>query len=163
MAWLEKEWFKEYHNPHFDNGNDIDQLTGFILRDGRTLSVPEKSHAEILHDFEDATGWDEEDYIKKLGNIRIRPGRVFLFLDIPWDSVNIEIQRKPTKAQFNTLCQIRGKVYYDFWKSYGKEWDSMHCYGGKAVSARQFLEDVQSFWFSGVSKELRHLIDKTRK
>ena len=141
---LERIWKIDSHSDYFAVSGNINDLTGFISPDGVAIPIPEKEHSSYMRQYEEEIGLDDDTYYKEYGAIRTRPGRVFItgILGIPWDSFNVEIFKKPTMAQINTLNKITSNVFYDFW---GED-DTLNCSKNTSVSPKTFMKKLRKFW-----------------
>jgi hypothetical protein len=137
---LERSWLTIARENGFVENENINYVTGFISPSGVVIQIPEREHQTYVREFEETIKLKERAYFKQYGAIRIRPGRVFMFLDIPWDSLNVEIWKKPTLKQVETLSKITSKVFYDFWG------DKLCNCPKDGVSANQFMLDLKTYW-----------------
>lgn len=140
IQYLEHVWKLDKYSNWFIENRTINDLTGFISPDGSVIPIPDMTHSAYMNQFENETGLSEIAYFKNYGAIRCRPGRVFVILDIPRDSLNVEVHVKPTTEQIRTLQTITSKVFYDFWG------DDISSCPKDGVSPMQFIKDLYRYW-----------------
>lgn len=133
---LEHVWIVDARWQEFQ----IEQVTGFISPDGPVIPIGDRQHSVYMEQFKEEIGMGEDVYFKAYGAIRIRPGRVFIFSDFPFNSLNVEIHKKPTTEQLKTLSKIKSKVFYQFW---GDEF--INC-PKDGVTAKRFMKDLRDYW-----------------
>lgn len=133
---LEHIWLVDVKYKDFD----INETTGFITPKGKVISIGDRQHFFYMQQFKEKIGMDEIGYFKAYGAIRIRPASVFIFMEMPHDSLNVEIHKKPTPEQIETLLTIKSKVFYDFFG------DEVKYCSKDGVSAEQFIKDLKKYW-----------------